>query len=476
MIPTRTALHPPMPRRTLFWRDGARINSGARGKRAPRRSWTLVALLMSVSYAGCTDGVRRQSLDGPTSTGSETDATSSPTHQGVHARRGPLASWWAFAPTVANWQPPVRIALRDAPPLQFVYVPGWRFASGLSRPLGPSHWVLDSQSGFNLGPKQAEHIQHGLQVADAEITIRQWIEVMGDRPRDQPGADCGDDCPVDGVSWWSALAFADALNARAGIPRCFDGLGRHCSGEAATGNWGCLFDPNESLSERIGECRGYRLLTSAEWELAARGGTATETFAGDLEGDRFVHDGLPTGAYVTESHITADDVLRAFGHVVPIDPQAKPVVRLPDSGRRLQSGCTPNPAAKAVAWYCWNATVDQSWCEADGVFRQREPGACLGPQPVRGRQPNAFGIYDMLGNASEWTLDGYPRARRAMATGTTAAFNPMDGASGRVVRGGSWRNGVFQIQAGIRNDARMFDRAAGIRIGRTVPVPTSSSD
>jgi formylglycine-generating enzyme required for sulfatase activity len=57
--------------------------------------------------------------------------------------------------------------------------------------------------------------------------------------------------------------------------------------------------------------------------------------------------------------------------------------------------------------------------------------------PVGSRDPNAWGLHDMLGNAAEWTLDAYgpyPRVEEdkdptGPATGST-----------RVVRGGSWRS------------------------------------
>jgi len=57
--------------------------------------------------------------------------------------------------------------------------------------------------------------------------------------------------------------------------------------------------------------------------------------------------------------------------------------------------------------------------------------------PVGQKRENAWGLYDLLGNVAEWTLDAYgpyPRVDPA-----TDPVGPAAGAS-RVVRGGGWRS------------------------------------
>ena len=57
--------------------------------------------------------------------------------------------------------------------------------------------------------------------------------------------------------------------------------------------------------------------------------------------------------------------------------------------------------------------------------------------PVGLKQPNGQGIFDMLGNVAEWTLDAYgPYSRVDAVTDPSVAAS----GSGRVVRGGSWRS------------------------------------
>jgi formylglycine-generating enzyme required for sulfatase activity len=53
------------------------------------------------------------------------------------------------------------------------------------------------------------------------------------------------------------------------------------------------------------------------------------------------------------------------------------------------------------------------------------------PQPVGGKLPNAWGLYDMIGNVSEWTNDWFANYD------TTPAMDPVGPPSGpgRVKRG-----------------------------------------
>ena len=57
-------------------------------------------------------------------------------------------------------------------------------------------------------------------------------------------------------------------------------------------------------------------------------------------------------------------------------------------------------------------------------------------QPVAGKKPNAWGLYDMLGNAWEWVADRYDEKYYSRSS----AINPQGPSSGtqRVRRGGSY--------------------------------------
>jgi formylglycine-generating enzyme required for sulfatase activity len=63
---------------------------------------------------------------------------------------------------------------------------------------------------------------------------------------------------------------------------------------------------------------------------------------------------------------------------------------------------------------------------------------------VREKQPNAWGLYDMLGNVWEWVSDWYQEDYYWKLTG------PPSGTM-RVLRGGSWDLGPRHIRASDRS-------------------------
>ena len=74
-----------------------------------------------------------------------------------------------------------------------------------------------------------------------------------------------------------------------------------------------------------------------------------------------------------------------------------------------------------------------------------------GTKKVRQKKPNAFGLYDMHGNAAEWVLDGYAPYKSADTTlNATADWAKTDQPDPRVVRGGSCQFSAEECRSSAR--------------------------
>jgi len=154
----------------------------------------------------------------------------------------------------------------------------------------------------------------------------------------------------------------------------------------------------ERSAERLPTGYEYRLPTEAQWEYACRAGTTEATYAGKME----------------------------------------------------IKGEKNAPVLDAIAWYGGNSSVGYighgfsttSWAE------KQYPGGDAGPREVGGKQPNAWGLYDMLGNVNQWCGDWY--ADKLPGGDATDPAGPPSGSS-RVAGGGSWDRGAAFCRSARRN-------------------------
>jgi sulfatase modifying factor 1 len=157
---------------------------------------------------------------------------------------------------------------------------------------------------------------------------------------------------------------------------------------------------------------GYRLLTEAEWEYLARAGSTTAYPWGPQ-----IEDGCP--------------YMNGFDQVIV------------DKKGDLYKG---EPVSFANC--------------SDGY---------LNTSPVGTYAPNAFGIYDMIGNLGEWVEDCSTQSYASMQSDGAAENGDCDK---RMVRGGSWGTQPRQLRSAerIRYSPTDVDDSIGIRVAKSLPM------
>ena len=129
------------------------------------------------------------------------------------------------------------------------------------------------------------------------------------------------------------------------------------------------------------------------------------------------------------------------------------------------------PSEAQWEYACRATTMAARYGELDGIawYRGNAGGQT---HPVRQKQPNAWGLYDMLGNVWEWCHDGRRTYEKSHAHDP---LGPMHEGTERVLRGGSWNNFARHVRAASRlayEPSFAFD-FIGFRIsrGQTAPSP-----
>ena len=147
----------------------------------------------------------------------------------------------------------------------------------------------------------------------------------------------------------------------------------------------------------------------------------------------------------------------AKGYVAWLSQKTGHTYRLPTEGEWEYVA-----RAGSTTTYPWGRTVDKDkanciGCTSDPVKKAIDTGSF---------QPNAFGVYDMTGNAAEWVEDCWNDTYRGAPTDGSAWTKPQ--CRERVLRGGSFNNDPRYLRSAARfkydHDVRFYTN--GFRVVR----------
>ena len=116
--------------------------------------------------------------------------------------------------------------------------------------------------------------------------------------------------------------------------------------------------------------------------------------------------------------------------------------------------------------YSGSANINNVAWFSDNSYAKGSSSPDYGTHPVKRKQPNALGLYDMSGNVFEWCKDVYDKAYYEVSPSTNPQGPAATEGSWRVLRGGSWYRSTGGCRVSFRYNYYLGGRSydAGFRL------------
>lgn len=284
------------------------------------------------------------------------------------------------------------------------------------------------------------------------VTRELFKEVFGEESLKNSSAvyqnENSDYVPAGGISWYISIAFCNKLTLLTG------GTADDLVYYVENVDWETLTIDDipviKDLAWEAAECditkSGYRLLTEAEWEFAARGGdTSREEF-------NYAYPGVNSLKPLTYSKEEGDEMdLANYGYEYKISSKTTTL----DNWSILAD----------------DVTLEYAWLKNNSNGTPHEAGLL---------KPNSLGIYDMAGNLWEWVWDYYIEnptdADYLYQNDNGLVVNPMGPETGtyRIRKGSNFQTDwgmAVKASSGYRGErmeAKSKGENYGLRIGRSL--------
>jgi formylglycine-generating enzyme required for sulfatase activity len=205
-----------------------------------------------------------------------------------------------------------------------------------------------------------------------------------------------------------------------------------------------LISLNEKIAGRLPEGYTYQLPTEAQWEHAARAGNRLPNYSSE------------DSNYDSMRPERIDQIAWYYENRGP-----KPEQKKNDAYLKKRRTMVPY-----VGDY-------KDPMEERALLGRANPDLHLGPAQVASKMPNTWGLFDMIGNVSEWTRDSYKHRRLSEAIDPFEVSEELDSTIAQfgVIRGGSWRSQLEEMRAARR--ARVKSNSLDFEVGFRVALAPS---